>query len=86
MVHDFLTGLQFLTRINLARQTSWSPESFGRSVRYFPLVGVIIGMILASLNLLASSYLPSTVLAALLITLEIILTGGLHGDGLGVRR
>ena len=82
MVHDFLTGLQFLTRINLARQTSWSPESFGRSVRYFPLVGVIIGMILASLNLLAGSYLPSTVLAALLITLEIILTGGLHGDGL----
>lgn len=81
-MHDFLTGLQFLTRIRIANQTEWSAESFGRSVRYFPLIGGIIGLLLVAVNVLLSPYLPAAVVAAIVITWEIILTGGLHGDGL----
>lgn len=78
---DFFTGLQFLTRIRLVEQTDWSPDSFGRSVKYFTLIGAIIGLILAGLNYVLSQFLPSHVLAAVIILAEIVLTGGLHCDG-----
>lgn len=80
-MQDFFTGLQFLTRIRLVEQNDWSPESFGRSVKYFTLIGGIIGVILAGLNYALSQLLPPHVLAAVLILAEIILTGGLHCDG-----
>jgi adenosylcobinamide-GDP ribazoletransferase len=80
-VKDFITGLQFLTRLQISRETEWSPERFGRSVRYFPLVGAVIGGILAGAYYFTSSYLPVHVQAALLLALGIILTGGLHNDG-----
>ena len=78
---DFFTGLQFLTRIRLVEQNDWSPDSFGRSVKYFTLIGAIIGLLLAGLNYVLSQFLPSHVLAAVLIIAEIVLTGGLHCDG-----
>ena len=43
-MNAFLIGLQFLTRISLVRQTIWTEEDFGRSVRYFPLVGAVLGL------------------------------------------
>lgn len=81
VLNDFFTGLQFLSRIRIVKQTEWSEESFGRSVRYFPLVGAIMGAIMAGLYLLAAPYLPRHLLAVLLIILEIGLSGGLHCDG-----
>lgn len=84
----FITGLQFLTRIHVAKQSEWSPENFGRSVKFFPLVGAILGILLVMINQLLTEYLPFMgiympphVLVALLITVNIILTGGLHCDG-----
>lgn len=85
---NFITGLQFLTRIYIAKQTEWSPESFGRSVKFFPLVGAILGILLVMLNQLFAEYLPFLgiympphVLTILLIIANVILTGGLHCDG-----
>lgn len=85
---DFITGLQFLTRIYIAKQTEWSPESFGRSVKFFPLVGGIIGIILVICNQVFAEYLPLLgfympphVLTILLILINVLLTGGLHCDG-----
>ena len=40
-MHSFLIGLQFLTRIRLVCQTEWTAEDFGRSTRFFPLVGLV---------------------------------------------
>ena len=84
----FITGLQFLTRIHVAKETEWSPENFGRSVKFFPLIGAIIGILLVMMNQLFADYLPFMgvympphVFAALLITINIIVTGGLHCDG-----
>ncbi|SDE84842.1 adenosylcobinamide-GDP ribazoletransferase [Sporomusa acidovorans] len=78
---DFFTGLQFLTRIRLVKQTDWSPASFGRSVKYFTLVGALIGLILAGLNYFLSQLLPAHVLAAVIVFAGIAITGGLHCDG-----
>lgn len=82
LLQDFLTGLQFLTRLKVSHQTNWSPEIFGRSVRYFPLIGTIIGLALVVVNLFLGKHVPPNVLAVILITTEIVITGGLHGDGL----
>jgi adenosylcobinamide-GDP ribazoletransferase len=82
LLQDFLTGLQFLTRLKFSHQTTWSPEIFGRSVRYFPLIGAIIGLSLVAVNIILGKHLPPNVLAVILIAVEIIITGGLHGDGL----
>ena len=49
---------------------------------YFPLVGLFIGIILALLAWLGSGFVPQLVLAALLIVVQVLLTGGLHLDGL----
>ena len=45
----FLIALQFLSRIHLASQDVWTDEDFGRSVLFFPVVGLVIGLLLAAL-------------------------------------
>jgi adenosylcobinamide-GDP ribazoletransferase len=80
-MRDFITGLQFLTTIRLWPETEWSSERFGRSVRYFPLVGAVIGLVLSVSYVLFSPWLPIHLAAALFIIGNILLTGGLHCDG-----
>ncbi len=77
----FLAALQFLTTIPLPWQREISPEEVGRSMGYFPVVGIIIGLILAGLNWLLGLLLPSAVVNALLIISLVVLTGALHLDG-----
>lgn len=43
----FLIALQFLSRIHLVTQTVWTNEDFGRSVVFFPVVGMLIGAFLS---------------------------------------
>ena len=81
--HDFITGFQFFTRIPLVRQTEWTMESFGRSVKMLPLIGALIGGLLAGAAYLLQKYAgaPQHLMAAGLIVAEIFITGGLHCDG-----
>ena len=79
---SFLAALQFLTSIPLPWRREVSPEALGRSTAYFPVVGLIIGLILAVLNWLLGYILPPPVVNALLIVALVIITGALHLDGL----
>ncbi|HML86886.1 MAG TPA: adenosylcobinamide-GDP ribazoletransferase [Methylomusa anaerophila] len=79
---DFFTGLQFLTRFRMVKQSDWSPASFGRSVKFFPVIGAVIGVSLAGVNYLLHDYLPPHILAAIIVLAGIVITGGLHCDGL----
>jgi adenosylcobinamide-GDP ribazoletransferase len=54
----------------------------GRSAKWFPLVGLILGLTLAGSQWLLSWVLPGSVTAVLIIALWAWLTGGLHLDGL----
>ena len=78
----FFVALQFLTRIQIVRQDSWTAEDFGRSTRFFPLVGLVQGVIYL---LVAYLLLPvlgkSAIFASLMLILTIAITGGLHYDG-----
>lgn len=80
-IRYFITALQFLTRIRIRGQGETRPEDFGRSVAFFPLVGAVIGGLLAGFGLLAGGLVPVHVLAAVIVIGEILLTGGLHCDG-----
>ena len=78
---SFLTALRFLTIIPLPTQREESPEEVGRSIVYFPVVGLIIGLILAGLNWLLNLFLPSAITNGLLIVSLVIISGALHLDG-----
>lgn len=81
-MRDFITCLEFLTRIRFSRRTDWRDEDFSRSVPYFPLVGLVIGAFLGAVNYgLAIIAVPDFMRAVLLILAEIIITGGLMYDG-----
>ncbi len=79
---SFLAAFQFLTSIPLPRHRDFKPGEVGRSTVYFPIIGLIIGLILAALNWLLSFILPSPVVNVLLIVALVVVTGALHLDGL----
>ncbi len=85
---SFLIGLQFLTRISLVRQEVWTEEAFGASVRYFPLIGAVLGFCYAAAAAFFFIFLPAEGVqiprhfsTAVLLLLTILLTGGLFCDG-----
>ena len=87
-MRSFFIGLQFLTRISVVHQDVWTEEDFGKSVRWFPLIGAVLGLCYAVAAYLLLDFLPSMgffvpshLAAALLAILPILLTGGIHCDG-----
>ena len=84
MLDNFFIGLQFLTRISIVKQTIWTEESFGRSVKFFPAVGAVLGfsyaVIVFLLNLIFGDNLSMLKGAVVLISM-VVLTGAIHCDG-----
>lgn len=81
-MRDFITCLEFLTRVRFSKRTDWRDEDFSRSVPYFPLVGLVIGLLLAGVNYgLFYIDTPLFLRVTLLLLAEIIITGGLMYDG-----
>jgi len=77
----FLAALRFLTIIPLPWGREVSPEKLGRSTGYFPVVGIIIGLILVGLSWLFELFLPSSVANVLLVVSLVVISGALHLDG-----
>ncbi|MDR3560370.1 MAG: adenosylcobinamide-GDP ribazoletransferase [Negativicutes bacterium] len=77
----FVVAMQFLTRFHFS-QIEVTAEDLGRSVSYFPLVGAVLGLFLAGFSQVALGLIPSSILAIAVISLELVVTGGLHCDGL----
>ena len=78
---DFWLALSFLTTIPTPA-IPFVEGGLGRSAKWFPLVGLILGLILAGSHWLLGLVLPGSVTAGLIIALWAWLTGGLHLDGL----
>jgi adenosylcobinamide-GDP ribazoletransferase len=77
---SFLIALQFLTRLPVARG-DWSAEDVGRSIVFYPLVGLLLGLVLAALAWLLGDA-RSSVAAAIVLAVWATATGMLHLDGL----
>ncbi len=78
---SFLAALRFLTIIRVRTRREVALEELARSTGYFPLVGLIIGLILAGVYWLLHFILPSNVVSGLLLVGAAVLSGGLHLDG-----
>ena len=82
MIRAFALALQLLTRLPVPSSSRPPrPEELGLSVLFFPVVGLLIGALLAGLHT-ALWLVDPGVLAVLVLATWVLLTGGLHLDGL----
>lgn len=79
----FVLMLQFMTTIPLRFDLRATSEDYGKGLVFAPAVGLIIGGILEGCRYVLSLLLPLPVTAVLVMVIYILLTGGLHLDGLG---
>jgi adenosylcobinamide-GDP ribazoletransferase len=77
----FLSAIQFLTHIPVPSQP-YEVDSLSRSVKFFPLVGVVVGGSAALLHLLLAPHLPRLISALLVLVYLVLVTGCLQEDGL----
>ncbi|HHZ69024.1 MAG TPA: adenosylcobinamide-GDP ribazoletransferase [Methylococcaceae bacterium] len=77
----FLIALQFLTIYPIRLKEHPSKEMTGRSLLYYPVVGLFLGALFVIIAWLFTQSPPS-IIAALVLALWILLTGALHLDGL----
>ncbi|MGN2437890.1 adenosylcobinamide-GDP ribazoletransferase [Pseudomonas syringae group genomosp. 3] len=77
----FWIALQFLGSLPIRLPGMPRPEELGRSLLFYPLVGVVFGTLLLGFNALLSGA-PLMLHAALLLSAWVLLSGGLHLDGL----
>jgi adenosylcobinamide-GDP ribazoletransferase len=76
-------ALQFLTRLPVRGPEPWPESALAASAPLFPLVGALIGALGALAFALASALgLPPALAALLAVAVQILVTGGLHEDGL----
>ena len=78
----FAAAVQFLLISPAFVRRPFTPTELGRSTAFFPLVGLLLGGLLAGADLLLGYIFPIQVRSALVLALWIILTGALHFDGL----
>lgn len=81
MIRAFILAVQLLTRLPVLAIGSPQPQELGLSVLFFPLIGGLIGALLIGLHAALWQADPG-VAAGLILTAWVLLTGGLHLDGL----
>jgi adenosylcobinamide-GDP ribazoletransferase len=75
-------ALAFLTRIPVGAPGMLTPQRLGRAAALFPAVGLLVGGVLGGTRILVDTILPVGPATLLAVTAAILLTGGLHEDGL----
>ncbi len=82
MIRALTLALQLLTRLPVpSLRTPPQPQELGQAVLFFPVVGLLIGGALVGIHFALRGSDPG-VAAALILTIWVLVTGGLHLDGL----
>ena len=81
MLSSFVFALQMLTRIRIGNPT-FVESKFGRGSIFFPVVGTVLGAVLFLVYYLTAGFFPDIVRGAFIFAAMVILSGGLHADGL----
>lgn len=76
---SFRAAVGFLTRVPMGKIEA---QEMPGAVAWFPIVGLLLGGIAGAVFLGAAKLATPTVAAALAITIDALLTGGFHHDGL----
>ena len=80
-VEEILSAFQFLTRIPLP-SPRYETDSLARAIKFFPLVGLVVGCGAALLHRLLIPHLSRSLVALVLVVYFVLITGCLHEDGL----
>jgi adenosylcobinamide-GDP ribazoletransferase len=76
-----IAALQFLTVAPPIVRRMFTSQEMGRAVGWFPLVGALLGGILAGLDWALIRILPDGIAAVLVLAASVVATGALHLDG-----
>ena len=80
---EFLNALRFLTIVPVPSSDAASaPDWLSRCAKYFPVVGIGVGLASAAVLLLAGRIWGPVVASLLAVAASIAVTGALHEDGL----
>ncbi|MGX9353826.1 adenosylcobinamide-GDP ribazoletransferase [Roseobacteraceae bacterium S113] len=77
----FGLALQFMTRLPVG-EVPFSEERQAEAAKYYPLVGVVVGLIAALVFWVCARIWPQPVAVVLALGAALLVTGGLHEDGL----
>lgn len=82
MINAFWLALEFLSAIRPPWPVRYDARGFARSLIFFPIVGLILGTLQFALVLIFRQHSISIPFQSiLLITINLLFTGGLHLDG-----
>jgi adenosylcobinamide-GDP ribazoletransferase len=81
LVEELLVAFQFLTRLPISR-IAYQTDSLSRSTKFFPVVGLVIGLGASVLQHMLAPHLNRALVALLVLTFLVLITGGLHEDAL----
>jgi len=79
-MRDFFSAIQFITILPWGRAERFDPQ---RMIPYFPIVGIVLGVLVALFDYVAVSFWGKTVASLLDVIFLALLTGAFHIDGLG---
>jgi len=84
MIRPAMLAWHFLTIIPLSRtsQVNPSPRDLASSMQWYPLVGALIGGMLVVGDYVFGQVLSSDIVTLLLLCFLVVVTGGLHQDGI----
>jgi adenosylcobinamide-GDP ribazoletransferase len=79
----FLNALRFMTILPVpSSDAAQQPDWLSRGVKYFPLVGIIVGLASTLVWLVTGGIWGPVIAAILAVATSIVITGALHEDGL----
>lgn len=80
-VRLFFIALQFFTRLPVPRWVGFDAQWLHHASRYFPAVGIVVGVVASAVYALAGWFWPQPVAVLLSTIAGIWLTGAFHEDG-----
>jgi adenosylcobinamide-GDP ribazoletransferase len=81
-VKPLLAAIQFLTIIPFPKSFVSGEKDLEKSVTFFPIVGLLIGLIIAAIDYVIGFILPPYPASAITVIALTGISGGLHMDGL----
>jgi adenosylcobinamide-GDP ribazoletransferase len=81
-VGSLILALRFLTVVPVPGPEAGGPAALGRAAWWFPVIGLLLGGLLALTGWIAAALWPPLVAAAVVVTVWKVTTGGIHLDGL----
>lgn len=75
------TAVMFYTRVPVGKNLPYSPEMLNQATKFFPLIGILAGLLTGALYLLLYPFVDIKLAVALSMAAGIIFTGAFHEDG-----